>query len=86
LLRVLHDLNRLNLNPQARPPRPFLEPETMNEDQTPNYASTPAQIVEYYDSHLNLTLRELSDMTGRTISQLKKIILADEKQNNRGQA
>ena len=57
----------------------------MNEDQTPNYASTPAQIVEYYDSHLNLTLRELSDMTGRTIPALKKIILADEKQNSRGQ-
>jgi len=57
----------------------------MNEDQTPNYASTPAQIVEYYDNHLNLTLRELSDMTGRTISQLKKMILADEKQNSRGQ-
>ncbi len=57
----------------------------MNEDQTPNHASTPAQIVKYYDSHLNLTLRELSDMTGRTISQLKKMILADEKQNSRGQ-
>lgn len=58
----------------------------MYEFETPNHASTPAQIVEYYDSHLNLTLRELSDMTGRTISQLKKIILADEKQNSRGQA
>ena len=57
----------------------------MNEEQTPHYASTPAQIVEYYDSHLNLTLRELSDMTGRTIAALKKIILADEKQNSRGQ-
>jgi hypothetical protein len=57
----------------------------MNEDQTPNNASTTAQIVEYYDSHLNLTLRELSDMTGRTISQLKKMILADEKQNSRSQ-
>jgi hypothetical protein len=57
----------------------------MNEDQTPNHASTPAQIVEYYDSHLNLTLRELSDMTGRTIAALKKMILADEKQNSKGQ-
>jgi hypothetical protein len=82
---MLHDLNRLNLNPQARPPRPFLEPETMYEFETPNHASTPAQIVEYYDSHLNLTLRELSEMTGRTIPALKKMILADEKQNSRGQ-
>jgi hypothetical protein len=56
----------------------------MNEDQTPNYASTPAEIVHYYDSHLNLTLRELSDMTGRTIANLKKIILQDEANNARG--
>jgi len=56
----------------------------MNEDQTPNYSSTPAEIVEYYDQHLNLTLRELADMTGRTIPALKKILLADEQQNHRG--
>ena len=54
------------------------------EDQTPNYASTPAEIVDYYDSHLNLTLRELSAMTGRTIASLKKIILQDEANNTRG--
>jgi hypothetical protein len=59
---------------------------TMNEDQTPNHASTTAQIVEYYDSHLNLTLRELSDMTGRTVAQLKKLILAGTKQNSKGQS
>jgi len=58
----------------------------MNEDQTPNHASTTAQIVEYYDSHLNLTLRELSDMTGRTVAQLKKLILAGTKQNSKGQS
>ena len=58
--------------------------ETMNEDQTPNHASTPADIVHYYDSHLNLTLRELSAMTGRTIASLKKIILQDETNNARG--
>ena len=58
--------------------------ETMNEDQTPNHASSPAEIVDYYDRHLNLTLRELSAMTGRTIASLKKIILQDETNNARG--
>ena len=56
----------------------------MHEDQAPNYFSTPAEIVEYYDSHLNLTLHELADMTGRTIPALKKLLLADEQQNHRG--
>ena len=49
--------------------------ETMHEDQTPNHASTPAEIVDYYDRHLNLTLRELSAMTGRTIKELKNLIM-----------
>ena len=49
--------------------------ETMHEDQTPNHASTPAEIVDYYDRHLNLTLRELSAMTGRTIPELKRLIM-----------
>jgi hypothetical protein len=62
---------------------PF-ERKTMNDDQAPNHASTPADIVHYYDSHLNLTLRELSAMTGRTIASLKKIILQDEVNNARG--
>ena len=48
--------------------------ETM-EDQKPNRASTPAEIVDYYDRHLNLTLRELSAMTGRTIPDLKRLIM-----------
>jgi len=56
----------------------------MTDDQTPNHASTPAEIVDYYDRHLNLTLRELSAMTGRTIASLKKIILQDEVNNARG--
>lgn len=56
----------------------------MNEDPTPNFASTPAEIVEYYDQHLNLTLRELSNMTGRTIPALKKMLMQDEQQNHRG--
>ena len=49
------------------------------EDQQPNYSSTPAEIVDYYDSHLNLTLRELSDMTGRSIAYLKGLIMHPEK-------
>ena len=47
----------------------------MSEDKKPDYSSTPAEIVHYYDTHLNLTLRELSDMTGRSVAQLKKIIM-----------
>lgn len=53
--------------------------ETMTDDQTPNHASTPADIVHYYDSHLNLTLRELSAMTGRTIKELKRLIMEPAK-------
>ena len=45
------------------------------ENQQPNYKSTDAEIVHYFDTHLNLTLRELADMTGRTVSQLKKLIM-----------
>lgn len=52
----------------------YMKGETM-EDQTPNHASTPAEIVNYYDRHLNLTLRELSAMTGRTIPELKRLIM-----------
>ena len=50
--------------------------ETMDEDQKPNSQSTPAEIVDYYDRHLNLTLRELSAMTGRTIADLKRMIMS----------
>ena len=50
-----------------------------DDDQTPNHASTPAEIVDYYDRHLNLTLRELSAMTGRTIKELKRLIMEPAK-------
>lgn len=50
-----------------------------DEDQAPNHASTPAEIVDYYDRHLNLTLRELSAMTGRTIKELKRLIMEPAK-------
>lgn len=56
----------------------------MTKEKTPDYNSTPAEIVDYYDSHLNLTLRELSAMTGRTVEYLKHILMQDEKQNSRG--
>lgn len=36
---------------------------------------TPAQIRELYDRKLNMTLAELSAITGLTIKQLKKILL-----------
>jgi len=37
---------------------------------------TDEQIRHYYDTHLNMTLKELSQMTGKTIAELKKIILS----------
>jgi hypothetical protein len=48
---------------------------SMSEDKKPNYSSTDDEIVHYFDTHLNLTLRELSDMTGRTVKDLKNLIL-----------
>jgi hypothetical protein len=49
------------------------------DDQQPNHSSTPAEIIDYYDTHLNLTLRELSDMTGRSVAYLKGLLLHPEK-------
>jgi hypothetical protein len=49
------------------------------EDQQPNYGSTPAEIIDYYDSHLNLTLRELSNMTGRPVAYLKGLLMHPDK-------
>ena len=43
---------------------------------------TDQEIIEYYDSHLNLTLAELSRITGRTIPQLKALILGAAKWTN----
>jgi hypothetical protein len=37
---------------------------------------TNEQIRHYYDTHLNMTLKELSQMTGKTIPELKRIILS----------
>jgi hypothetical protein len=45
-------------------------------DQKPNYNSTAEEIIDYYDSHLTTpTLKELADMTGRTIPYLKGLLM-----------
>jgi hypothetical protein len=49
------------------------------DNEQPNYSSTPAEIVQYYDSHLNLTLRELSNMTGHSVAYLKGLLMHPEK-------
>jgi hypothetical protein len=36
---------------------------------------TNDQICEYYDSHPNLTLAQLAQLTGKTIAQLKIILM-----------
>jgi len=36
---------------------------------------TPEQIRDYYDRHPNLTLAELSRVTGLTVPQLKRILM-----------
>ena len=35
---------------------------------------TDAEIIEYYDSHWDLTLRELSRITGRSVRYLTKLL------------
>lgn len=35
---------------------------------------TDAEIIEYYDSHWQLTLRELSRITGRSVPYLAKLL------------
>lgn len=37
---------------------------------------TPSEIIDYYDSHPNITLAQLSHMTGRSIAYLKGLLLA----------
>jgi|GEM_PF-3777485 len=48
-------------------------------DQQPTHASTPGEIIDYYDTHLNLTLRELSAMTGHSVAYLKGLLMHPEK-------
>ena len=35
---------------------------------------TPTQIMDFYDNNLNLTLRELSSLTGRSLPYLKGLL------------
>ena len=37
---------------------------------------TAQQIMDYYDSHPNITLRELSNLTGKSVAYLKGLLLA----------
>ena len=46
----------------------------MNDNKKPDYLSSPAEIIDFYDSNLNLTLRELSYMTGRSLAYLKGLL------------
>ena len=39
---------------------------------------TPAEIREFYDRNINMTLLNLSCETGLTVPELKKILLKDE--------
>lgn len=48
------------------------------EDQSPTFDSTPAEIIDFYDRHPDLTLRELSSMTGLSISYLKGMLMHPE--------
>ena len=36
---------------------------------------TDSEIIDYYDSNLNITLRELAVLTGRTVQQLKSLLM-----------
>ena len=49
----------------------------MNEFNLIDKNLTNDQIRELYDSHLNMTLQELSNLTGLSINALKKIILGN---------
>ena len=49
----------------------------MNEFNLIDKKLTNDQIRDLYDSHLNMTLQELSNLTGLSINALKKIILGN---------
>jgi hypothetical protein len=38
---------------------------------------TKEEIIHYYDSHPNLTLKQLSAITGKSIDQLKLILIGE---------
>tara|TARA_R110000782_G_scaffold90995_6_gene174198 strand:- start:294 stop:413 length:120 start_codon:yes stop_codon:yes gene_type:complete len=38
---------------------------------------TDQEIIDLFDSNLNITLRELSNLSGRTIANLKKLLMGE---------
>lgn len=49
-----------------------IQPQITDKEKT----MTDQQIREYYDINLNLTLSELSRITGKTKAELKRILMA----------
>lgn len=43
------------------------------------FLSSDEDIIDYYGSNLNVTLAEVSRMSGRSIEELKKILMPDFK-------
>jgi hypothetical protein len=39
---------------------------------------TPAEIIDYYDSHPDLTLKQLSIITGHSVAYLKGLLMHPE--------
>jgi hypothetical protein len=50
----------------------------MNEFNLIDKALSNDEIRELFDSHLNMTLKELSNLTGLSVQALKKIILNNQ--------
>ena len=38
---------------------------------------TDQEIIDLFDSNLNITLRELSNLSGRTIANLKRLLMGE---------
>jgi hypothetical protein len=49
-----------------------------------DHNSTPAEIIEFYDSHPDLTLRQLENITGKSVAYLKGLLMHPEPAPARG--
>jgi len=47
-----------------------------DDDETIGMSSTKAEIISFYDSHPDLTLAQLSRMTGRDVQELKRMLMS----------
>ncbi len=47
-----------------------------DDDETIGMSSTKAEIISFYDSHPDLTLAQLSRMTGRDVQDLKRMLMS----------